>query len=104
MLRKLFFAFTITAIVLGACGPAAPEPTSTPTKTPEPTSTPAPELEAVLDDSIDPDKFPGDGNIIIHFNQPMDPDSVDPPLALIPRFSGEYRWSNALHINNMKGY
>lgn len=51
------------------------------------------ELEVWVDESLDMDAYTATDPLVLHFNQPMDPESVETPLKIFPDVMGEYTWS-----------
>jgi hypothetical protein len=50
-------------------------------------------LEAWVDESLQLDEFQAKDSFILHFNQPMDPESIENPLIFVPGVSGKYNWN-----------
>ena len=113
-MRRQFFSLGLVLIVIAALVACAtptetPEPTAVstvvstavptavptvpppPTRTPTPTPLPIP-LDVELDGAVTLDRFLPQETFSIHFNQPMDIDSVDVPLLFSPFLEGVIQW------------
>lgn len=98
MARKITLALFILFILFGCTSPTSTPPaiSSVPvsTRTPlPPAPTPYPEeLDAWLDEAINPEAYQAEQPLIIHFSQPMAPESTAAPLLFTPLLLGDFAW------------
>ncbi|MBN1877878.1 MAG: Ig-like domain-containing protein [Anaerolineae bacterium] len=75
--------------------PPTATPTPFPTRTPLPTWTPTPApLSVRVDERVDVDALIPAAPFIVHFAQPMNPDSAPLPLHISPAAEGLYTWDD----------
>lgn len=76
MKQKLWFFLLIIFLIPTSCTPKYPD-----------------ELEVWVDESQQLDTFQASDSINVYFSEPMDPESVETPLKIIPAVRGEITWN-----------